>query len=191
MERVETSCAPAPGEPEVPFPHPLPMFCPVCQQDVPALAVPEEPGVVRCALCNEELEVRSHESATTPPLGVNRYETAGDLELDEYPVFREVEEPAKNSEQEKPSPLPVPPPSPRPDLSDWDLEPKVRAAERLLKGLRQTAPAESAPAETVTAIHAAHAQAPGWHVPASRHSTSTESAERRHQPAPAPSEKSG
>ncbi|MGI8982216.1 MAG: hypothetical protein ACR2FY_23535 [Pirellulaceae bacterium] len=117
------------------------MFCPACQQDVPALAVPEEPGVVRCAFCGEELEVRGQESGEWSQESVG---SAPGTDLEEMPNFEPV------------SVLP-----PRPDLEDWDLEPQLRATERLLKGLRQTAPAES-----VMATHTAHAQAPAWHVPA-------------------------
>ncbi len=130
------------------FPVCLPMFCPACQQDVPALAVPEEPGVVRCAFCGEELEVRGQESGEWSQEsglgGQGSIVSARGADLEEMPNFEPV------------SSLP-----PRPDLEDWELEPQLRAAERLLKGLRQTAPAES-----VMATHAAHAPAPSWHVPA-------------------------
>lgn len=123
------------------------MFCPACQQDVPALAVPEEPGVVRCAFCSEELEVRGQESEDrSQESGVRCQESvraARSADLEEMPHFEPV------------GVLP-----PRPDLEDWDLEPQLRATERLLKGLRQTAPAES-----VMATHPPHAQAPAWHVP--------------------------
>jgi hypothetical protein len=118
------------------------MFCPACQQDVPALAVPEEPGVVRCAFCSEELETRGQE------VGIGE---------------REAEDGELGTEVRGREPLlePVLALPPRPDFEDWELEPQLRAAERLLKGLRQTSPAES-----VTAMHAAHPQAPGWHAPA-------------------------
>jgi len=160
------------------------MFCPVCQQDVPALAVPEEPGVVRCAICSEELEVRSHEPAVSPQISASRVETVGDLELDEYPIFHEADEPAESHEQTEPEQRPVAPLPPRPDLSDWDLQPQVRAAERLLKGLRQTAPAEA------VTIHSAHSQAPSWHAPSPR-PVSSEPVARREQPSTSPAEKSG
>ncbi|MBC7856216.1 MAG: hypothetical protein IAF94_22525 [Pirellulaceae bacterium] len=120
----------------------LPMFCPACQQDVPALAVPEEPGVVRCAFCGEELEVRGQESEDRSQESVG---SALRTDLEEMPDFEPV------------SSLPA-----RPDLEDWDLEPQLRATERLLKGLRQTAPIEN-----VMATHTPHAQAPDWHVPVS------------------------
>lgn len=167
------------------------MFCPVCQQDVPALAVPEEPGVVRCAFCSEELEVRGQESAVRDQeSGIRAYDSIGMLELDESPDFAETPvfvETGKQLDSGLDLELELAPISapPKPDFLDWELEPKVRAAERLLKGLRQTAPA--AP---VTAIHSAHTQVPAWHAPAIQ-TAPIESIRNRQQPAAAPAEKSG
>ena len=158
------------------------MFCPTCQQDVPALAVPEEPGVVRCAFCGEDLEVRGQES------GVTSQETVGSARVSDYHFstakVTETEELADTQfkDIEPVSSLP-----PRPDLTDWELDPQLRAAERLLKGLRQAAPAES-----VTAMHSAHAQAPTWHVPTSPAASPAESPRLRQEPIPsAKGEKSG
>lgn len=123
------------------------MFCPACQQDVPALAVPEEPGVIRCAFCSEELEMRLRDSGgRDPKLALS----------DGSDESNESEEAETIHQPERVSPLP-----PRLDLEDWELEPQLRAAERLLKGLRQEAPGEH-----VSAAHAAHRPVPDWHVPA-------------------------
>ena len=149
------------------------MFCPACQQDVPALAVPEEPGVIRCAFCSEELEMRVQESGgRDPKLALS----------DGSDESNESEEAETIQQQERVSPLP-----PRLDLEDWELEPQLRAAERLLKGLRQEAPAEQ-----VSAVHAAHRPAPDWHVPAANIPLPAEVAQARRQTnIPEQAEKSG
>ncbi len=41
------------------------MWCAECQLDAPALAVPEEPGVIRCAYCRNELVGRREEEQET------------------------------------------------------------------------------------------------------------------------------
>lgn len=175
------------------------MFCPACQQDVPALAVPEEPGVVRCAFCGEELEMRVQESAArSQELTDRRQESevsnlaaTGMLELEDTPVIRNAPEPLETGEQSNLEPesasdplcdLPL-----RPDFLDWELEPQLRAAERLLKGLRQEAPAEQ-----VSATHAAHRQAPDWHVPAIPNAYSADKTpDRKPLESSEPAEKSG
>lgn len=149
------------------------MFCPACQQDVPALAVPEEPGVIRCAFCSEELEMRVQEpGGRDPKLAL----------ADGSNESHESEEAETIHQPERVSPLP-----PRLDLEDWELEPQLRAAERLLKGLRQEAPAEQ-----VSAVHAAHRPVPDWHVPAANTPLTTEVAQTHRQPnVPEQVEKSG
>ena len=162
------------------------MFCPTCQQDVPALAVPEEPGVVRCAFCSEELAMQGA-GDRGQELG-NRGEETEDWEQETL-----ADVPSRNSKlEEMPEPwspvqAPVSSLPPLPDFSDWELEPQLRVADRLLKGLRQAAPAED-----VIATRAAHAQAPSWHVPASPTNLRAEQPSRQ-EPAVVPdkSEKSG
>jgi len=160
MERIEARAPPRIGVrgpfDDALFPVRQPMFCPTCQQDVPALAVPEEPGVVRCAFCGEDLEVRGQET------GDRSQETVNSTRVSDYHFSTErLTETEEWADRELEDVAPASSLPPRPDLTDWELDPQLRAAERLLKGLRQTAPAES-----VTAMHTAHAQAPSWHVPA-------------------------
>jgi hypothetical protein len=156
------------------------MFCPACQQDVPALAVPEEPGVIRCAFCSEELEMRAQETGVrSQESGFRVQESALADEIDEAD---ESVEPEAIPQTEQNSHLP-----PRLDLEDWELEPQLRAAERLLKGLRQEAPAEQ-----VSAVHAAHPPVPDWHVPEAPTVRSAEAPQRRQTlDAPKPAEKGG
>ena len=127
------------------------MFCPACQQDVPALAVPEEPGVVRCTYCGEGLESQGSEV---------RGQGGGDrrqgTENSGIARSSRVSDPAETTDRR--SPVSSLPPT---DLADWDLEPDLRAADRILANLRQSAPVE----ESTLAPHAAHAQLPDWHVP--------------------------
>ena len=158
------------------------MFCPTCQQDVPALAVPEEPGVVRCAFCGEDLEVRGQET------GDSSQETVGSARVSDYHFSTErLTETEELADTQFKDIEPVSSFPPRPDLTDWELDPQLRAAERLLKGLRQAAPAES-----VTAVHAAHAQAPTWHVPSAPAASPAEPSRARREPiASAKAEKSG
>jgi len=161
MERIEAQVPPRIGV-RGPLDDPLfpvrqPMFCPTCQQDVPALAVPEEPGVVRCAFCGEDLEVRGQES------GDRSQESVNSTRVSDYHFSTErVTETEAWADRQLEEVAPANSLPPRPDLTDWELDPQLRAAERLLKGLRQTAPAES-----VTAMHSAHPQAPTWQVPTS------------------------
>ncbi|MFN0022248.1 MAG: hypothetical protein ACKVP0_28705 [Pirellulaceae bacterium] len=166
------------------------MFCPSCQQDVPALAVPEEPGVVRCAFCGEELEMRVQETGVREQeTGVRSQWSGGrtqefvDSEQEQLPVgsfnSARVSDPEETVDRESPEPGPVGPLPPRLDLEDWDLEPKLRATERLLKGLRQEEPLES-----ISATHSAHAQSLGWHVPESRNASSARTSREREVTAP-------
>jgi len=165
------------------------MFCPTCQQDVPALAVPEEPGVVRCAFCGDELEMREMEQES----GV-RGQESDDLALALQDSLELISEPDSQAASEWPelpepkAPLPDLHLPPRPlELDHWDLEPQVRAAERLRTTLRQEAPPES-----VAAVHGPHSQLEGWHVPApSARSISLPTRENRQSSAPAKAEKSG
>jgi hypothetical protein len=158
------------------------MFCPTCQQDVPALAVPEEPGVVRCAFCGEDLELRGQES------GDRSQETVGSTRVSDYHFSSEqATETEKVADTQLTDVEPVSSLPPRPDLTDWELDPQLRSAERLLKGLRQTAPPEN-----VTVMHAAHAHAPSWHVPATSAASPAEPQRVRQEPiALARAEKSG
>src|SRR5688500_14475161 len=55
----------------------LPMWCAACQLDAPALAVPEEPGVIRCAFCGGELG-RGQESGVRSQESGGRKEESGD-----------------------------------------------------------------------------------------------------------------
>jgi hypothetical protein len=183
MERIEAQVPPRIGVrgplDDALFPVRQPMFCPTCQQDVPALAVPEEPGVVRCAFCGEDLEVRGQESGDRSQESVNstrvsdyHFSTERVTETEEW-ADRQVEEVAPANS------LP-----PRPDLTDWELDPQLRAAERLLKGLRQTSPEAN--------VTAAHSQAPAWHVPPAPAASPAEPPRTRQEPIPsAKAEKSG
>lgn len=161
------------------------MFCPACQQDVPAIAVPEEPGVVRCAFCSEELEKRAQGMGIGSQVQVRNHEPTPteQIEVPEVALLDyESCTPAESAAFD--SPEPVSQLRPRLDLEDWELEPQLRAAERLLKGLRQEAPAEQ-----VNAVHAAHQPVPDWHVPDARPSETPQV--RRPLDAPKLDEKSG
>ena len=129
------------------------MFCPTCQQDVPALAVPEEPGVVRCAFCAEELGLGEREQE----VGVRSQESERLVLVSAGSETRA--EQMETSERRSAEPLGRLPLPPKPILDDWDLDPEMRAAERMLKGLRQTAPG------SVEMTHAAHEDAQSWHMP--------------------------
>ena len=133
------------------------MFCPTCQQDVPALAVPEEPGVVRCAFCAEELGLgeRGQESGATSQESERLVLVSAASETRAEQIG--------TTEHRSAEPLGRLPLPPKPVLDDWDLEPEMRSAERLLKGLRQSAPAGS-----VAVAHAEHEDAQAWHVPATK-----------------------
>src|SRR5690349_4392018 len=129
-----------------------PMFCPTCQQDVPALAVPEEPGVVRCAFCGDELEMREDSGVRSQESEELTLELQDSLELISGPDSQSVSEWPELPEPKAPLPDLLLPPRPL-ELDHWDLEPQVRAAERLRKTLRQEAPLEN-----VAAIHGPHSQ---------------------------------
>lgn len=99
------------------------MWCAQCQLDAPALAVPEEPGVIRCAFCKSELTGR----AEMPPAShaAPIAETAlGEL----FPLASE--------------PLPQVPPTltflPPPPIDEWQGDAELRAVERLVTVLRQS-----------------------------------------------------
>ncbi|MCE9525198.1 MAG: hypothetical protein K8R36_04000, partial [Planctomycetales bacterium] len=104
-------------------------------------------------------------------------------EEDEVPVSSQssarVSDPEATAERGSPEPEPVGSLPPRLVLEDWDLEPQLRATERLLKGLRQEAPPES-----ITATHSAHEQSPGWHGPESRVASTVRAPREREVAAP-------
>ena len=110
------------------------MFCPACQQDVPALAVPEEPGVVRCTFCGEGLTAeakvqgrRSKVEITKLSQSPSSVQVAASSARTSDPAATEGHQPRVAIR-------------PRPDFEDWDLEPDIRSAQRLMASLKQSAP---------------------------------------------------
>jgi hypothetical protein len=101
------------------------MWCAHCQLDVPAQAVPEEPGVIRCAYCRQELASPS-EAMPEPAAG------AATIALAVAPAL----DAADSSDDELAPPrCAFPPP---PDVNDWTLDADLRAAERMVRVLRQS-----------------------------------------------------
>lgn len=99
------------------------MWCAQCQLDAPALAVPEEPGVIRCAFCRSELTGR----AEMPP--ENRVAAIAETTLDEVPLA--AREPVVDS----PPTLSFIPPPP---IDEWQADAELRAVERLVTVLRHS-----------------------------------------------------
>lgn len=93
------------------------MWCAECQLDAPALAVPEEPGVIRCAYCRSELAGRREEEQS----GVRGQETGG--------RGQEADDAAE-------SPVPVLAFVPPPAVDDWEADTELRRVERLVKVVR-------------------------------------------------------
>lgn len=93
------------------------MWCAECQLDVPALAVPEEPGVIRCAYCHAELAGRQEEREQE--LGVTAQAT-GDL---------------RSGTAERGPRLFIAPP---PVIDDWHADAELRQVERHVRILAQS-----------------------------------------------------
>jgi hypothetical protein len=126
------------------------MWCVQCQLDVPALAVPEEPGVVRCAFCRCELAGK-HESAARIQESEVRVQGSGFKNLEPESRHQELdvsvpvpdektrqteqvtEESDQVAEEARPS-LFVPPPP----VDEWESDLELRRVERLVNVLRQS-----------------------------------------------------
>ena len=99
------------------------MWCTHCQLDVPALAVPEEPGVVRCAFCRSELASGKSQEA----------EARG-----QEPEARRQKPESSQAEPQAEEFVPRLTIAPPPPIEDWQTEADLRHVERLLGVLRQT-----------------------------------------------------
>ena len=98
------------------------MWCAACQLDAPALAVPEEPGVIRCAFCGGELVARGQESGVRGQESGDRGKESGDrvqsVAAEEAPALLAF----------------VPPPA----IDEWESDAELRRVERLVAVLRQS-----------------------------------------------------
>lgn len=130
------------------------MWCAECQLDVPTLAVPEEPGVIRCAFCRGELAERQKPAALKEVKTGTESQAAEGPESDKRQQTRDRGQQTgtsgHNSEVSRnattieavPRLLLLPPPA----VDDWQGEADLRHAERLLAVLRQSS--DCSPAQT-------------------------------------------
>jgi hypothetical protein len=107
------------------------MWCAECQLDAPAVAVPEEPGVIRCAYCRSELAGRRDEEEgpeagiREPEPEVTGRETGGrEQETDD----------ALAAESSLPLLAFVPPPA----VDDWEADGELRRVDRLIRVVRHS-----------------------------------------------------
>lgn len=128
------------------------MWCSACQQDVPGLAVPEEPGVVRCTFCAEELTTSRGESSGSSRRMENAAALATAIHLDaQADVPRAEQKPAGKPELAPSNALPAAATlSPPAYVDDWELESDLRAVERVVGILRRS------PAVATGSFHTAH-----------------------------------
>ncbi|HZL91780.1 MAG TPA: hypothetical protein VFB96_25640 [Pirellulaceae bacterium] len=122
------------------------MWCAECQLDVPALAVPEEPGVMRCAFCrcvlsgrqepggrSEESGVRGQGSEVRgPESGVKGQEFAISSP-EPGTTTEESEDRDAVTVEARPHLFIAPPP-----VDEWEAESELRRVERLIAVLRQS-----------------------------------------------------
>lgn len=107
------------------------MWCAACQLDAPALAVPEEPGVIRCAYCRCKLAGKAdQESGISGPGSAVSGQEAEDLGPESGDV--------KAGHAEAGESLPLLAYVPPPPIDDVAADVELRRVERLVAILRQS-----------------------------------------------------
>ncbi|HUE72650.1 MAG TPA: hypothetical protein VMP01_17320 [Pirellulaceae bacterium] len=124
------------------------MWCAECQLDAPALAVPEEPGVIRCAYCRSELAgrreevqeagVRSQESGARGQESGARGQETGARGQETGARGPETGDRGQEADDaaEADSPLPLLAFLPPPAVDDWEADTELRRVERLVRVVR-------------------------------------------------------